>query len=97
MTISPNLPDVCYVFEPSVGYGLCALKRGTKGFYPVKDYPHANQDLCDRLNNRLGVTKAQREAMLAGSMFGWHIPAADPATYEQAAEGPSPSRARRAL
>lgn len=81
MTISPDLPDVCYVFEPSVGYGLCALKKGVKGFYPVKDYPNANAAFADRLNFRLGVTKAQREAMLAGSMFGWNIPAADPKTY----------------
>lgn len=82
MTISKNLPDVCYIFEPSCG-GVCAIKKGTTGYYAVKDYPNYDQSLVDRLNDRLGVTPAQVKAMHAGSMFGWHIPAADPATYEK--------------
>lgn len=81
MTISPDLPEVCYVYEPFAG-GVLAIKRGTKGYYPVKDYPHGNQDLVDRMNKDLGVAPEQVKAMQAGSMFGWHIPAADPATYK---------------
>lgn len=94
MTISPDLPEVCYVYEASVGYGVCAIKRGQKGFYPVKDYPNGDAALVDRLNERLGVTYAQREAMRSGSMFNWHIPAADPKTWEKA-EAEGPKRAKR--
>ena len=36
----------------------------------------------DAYNERHSVTAAQREAMEAGSIFGWEIPAADPRTYE---------------
>ena len=34
------------------------------------------------MNAVKGVTKAQEAAMLAGSMFGWTAPAADPKNYD---------------
>ena len=35
-----------------------------------------------KLNEQIGVTRAQAAAMLAGSMFGWACPGADPANYD---------------
>ena len=32
---------------------------------------------------RLGVTQAQRLAMECGSIHGWNVPGANPASYEQ--------------
>jgi hypothetical protein len=81
MTISPNLPEISYAYED--GVGLVAIKRGERGYHPVPDYPNADKDLAERMNERLGVTPEQAKAMMAGSLFGWHIPAADPATYER--------------
>lgn len=41
-----------------------------------------NVEEADRLNERMGVTPAQRMAMEIGSMAGWDVPGADPKNYE---------------
>jgi hypothetical protein len=74
-----KLPEYCFVRHP-VSLLTVKLIRGVQGFTPLDSFfdPVA-------LNESLGVSKAQAEAMLAGSMFGWHTRAADPAAYS--AEG----------
>ena len=42
-----------------------------------------NVVLADDLNEKRGVTHAQRQAMEIGSMAGWTAPGADPKNYEQ--------------
>lgn len=39
-------------------------------------------EIVDDLNRKAGVSKAQASAMKAGSLFGWHCPAADPRNYD---------------
>lgn len=53
------------------------VKRGEMGFYPV--YTRLS---ADDLNRDLRVTPAQREAMLIGSLMGWHVPGANPEFWE---------------
>lgn len=75
-----SLPDQCYNVLPNSDE-IIIVKKGEDGYYRTDKYGHdreAAQAIVDEYNGRDGVTKAQAAAMLAGSMFGWHIPAADP-------------------
>ena len=79
-----GLPELCYRHEPSVG--IVVIQRGITGY---SEAPNAPRGLADaeaaawvaRQNDRLGVTRAQAEAMFAGSAFGWHTRLAFPAAH----------------
>lgn len=82
------LPDLCYSILPSGG-DLIIIKLNETGYYPC-DYStadtEANRRLADELNRRMGITKSQEVAMIHGSVFGWHVPAADPGHYDENGE-----------
>jgi hypothetical protein len=80
-----KLPDVCYaVMEGNeIGNRIVALKRGETGYFKTDyDIPQLDvgqlETVVNRLNALLEVSSQQKEAMLAGSMFGWHVKGADP-------------------
>ena len=79
-----SLPEQCYVFvqtENCVGI----VKKGESGFYHTDiqgGKPSETNALVNEMNQKLGLSKGQAEAMKAGSMFGWDTPAADPKSYE---------------
>jgi hypothetical protein len=85
-----GLPGFCFSTLPSSGE-LIVIERGVAGYREValEDvqgymalYPcDSERELADLLNARDGVTKAEREAMMWGSMFGWETPLADPHRY----------------
>ena len=79
-----SLPEQCYVYvETKNEVGL--IQKGESGYYRtdmwIKDANDGRQ-ITNELNEKIGVTKAQAEAMKAGSMFGWETPAADPKNYD---------------
>lgn len=84
-----SLPDYSYVYvetEDCIG----RIQKGETG-YETTDYgqnltePSEKKLKAEQLNKRSGITKVQADAMMAGSMFGWDKPAADPKNYD--AEG----------
>ena len=79
-----TLPDRCYSVLDSTGE-IIIIQKGEKGYYHVEqndDSREENRQRVDEINAKAGVTRAQEEAMKAGSMFGWAVPAADPKNYD---------------
>lgn len=80
-----TLPDKCYNVLP-LGDEIITITKGEAGYCHTGKYGHdrqAAQDIVDEYNERLGVTKAQAVAMLAGATLGWDAPAADPKNYDE--------------
>lgn len=83
--ILDKLPPIAFIDNtrehrpcPSTPEPVLAVRRGALGFYPIYSRLSA-----DELNRRRGVTRAQAEAMLVGSCFGWDVPGADPDAYDE--------------
>ena len=83
--VRDTLPEQCYSILPGSS-DVIIIKRNEKGYYKT-DIPAASAEdaraLVNEYNGRLGVTKAQEEAMKIGSMFGWDVPGADPMNYDK--------------
>jgi len=79
-----KLPLSCLSIDDTNGT-LIRIGRGQKGFCLERD-AKTNEpvtgdravQLRDEYNKKFGITKAQEKAMVNGSMFGFHCPAADP-------------------
>ena len=78
-----SLPERCFGYLQATGE-IVVLQKGQKGFAPTGKYAENEtpQECVDSLNAAMDVTRAQAAAMMAGSMFGWDAPAADPANYD---------------
>lgn len=90
------LPPITYAENRDHRFGcaapLIARKRGEPGYHPIH-----SRLTADELNALDGVTAAQREAMLTGSMFGSHLKGADPQFHEQLAKRSRPQQGRGAM
>lgn len=89
-----GLPSACYAFfgERSPGHRIVLVRAGVKGYIQAdlddKSLAQATaRVLVDRTNVELGVTDAQQQAMIAGAVYGFHVPLADPAHPYHAAHG----------
>lgn len=80
-----DLPEVCFSILPSTG-DVIIIKHGESGYYRCEystEDKAFNREFANDRNANLGVSKAQVEAMLSGSMYGWDTPAADPKSYNE--------------
>ena len=82
--IYDKLPDKAYAINELSGE-LIEVRKGESGYRPVLFsgqliFGKAAKSRRDELNQSLGITPKVREAMVSGSMFGWHVPAIDPAS-----------------
>ena len=83
--VADGLPKQCFSTLTTTGQ-LIYIKRGESGYY-LSDWDtgdrERNVELADELNENLGVSPVQRQAMEIGSLAGWDVPGADPKAYEQ--------------
>ena len=84
--IRKSLPEKCFSYLESTGE-MVIIHRGQSGYTPTDNYCEnaTPKEVARKLNEAMGITPAQEEAMVAGSMFGWAVPGADPKNYD--AEG----------
>ena len=78
-----ELPDTCFSILPSTGQ-LIIIKKGESGYYPSEwdtGNREENRDITSSHNECRGISDIQESAMLAGSMFGWNTPGANPQWY----------------
>lgn len=80
-----KLPERCYAFVAChpAGNRIVLIERGERGYQETglddpKLTPEQAKTHVAIYNQKLGVTAAQQQAMLAGSLFGFDVPAADP-------------------
>ena len=92
-----SLPEQCYSVLPDTG-GLIIIKKGESGYYRTDidmGSKSENRALAEEYNAKSGISKAQEQAMSAGSMFGWAIPGADPKNYDEQGQPIRPKRKDR--
>ena len=78
-----DLPETCLSILPSTGQ-LIIIQHGERGYYPSEwdtGKREENREIASSHNARRGITDIQEAAMLAGSIFGWNTPGANPQWY----------------
>lgn len=93
-TQEERLPEFCFVFAPDAAPGqyVKAVWRGEQGYSPTtydERDPRNAEALVQLMNEKLGVSSADAECMLAGSMFGWDVPGANPVPGATAGQRPA--------
>lgn len=79
-----SLPEMCFSVQETTGEQI-VITRGKAGYALANEDQNVlpSREAADAANQVMGVTKAQEAAMVAGSMFGWDTPAADPKHYNE--------------
>lgn len=75
-----GLPRYCYAYLPTTKEEI-RIDFAESGYTPIRK--QGNGRAANEMNRELGVNPAQAEAMKAGSMFGWNVPAAYPQSYDE--------------
>jgi len=79
-----KLPEFCMSTRPSDGCLIIITHKesGYKLSDMSADDPAENKFLAKHINRLLKITPDQEAAMIAGSIQGWNVPAANPVNYD---------------
>ncbi len=78
-----NLPRTAASWHPSENHAIL-IKLGEPGYLPFPALK--TKESVEAFNSRNKITVQQLQAMEIGSMFGWHVPGADPETHDKYAD-----------
>lgn len=81
-----SLPETCYVYVPlddSIGIITKGESECSTNYVPNENSEESKVELTRKLNEALGVTKAQAAAMEAALKYGWDAPEANPVNYDK--------------
>ena len=82
--MSKYLPKRAYILNMETGE-VVSVRRGVSGYFLLTKVEKLELEKCSwsyaLMNREKGVTLAQVEALLVGSMFGWEVPGANPERY----------------
>ena len=70
MIINNDLPEICYTNSLADPEQVVAVQQGKSGYYPLE-----TRYTAEHLNGALNIDPKAVDVMVAGSMFGWEIPA----------------------
>ena len=88
-----SLPEKCFSITPATDKIVIIVKGETVQhpvYIPIEG--RTARESVTAENQIIGVTRAQEAAMLAGSLFGWDTPAADPKNYDEQGQPIKPKR-----
>lgn len=74
-----SLPELCFVHGENPNQ-VVLIQKGVDGYFLSKAI---TPEKVTANNALMGISKAQEAAMVAGSMFGWDKPVADPRNYDE--------------
>lgn len=90
-----SLPEFCYSVDLIDGK-IIVIKNGENGYYLYSNHimveyqkeiinktKEEREKFIDEINEKIGVSKAQRSAMEIGSMFGWGVPGVNIDNYNE--------------
>lgn len=75
-----GLPDFCYAKNNMTGETI-QIKYGESGYYRLADNYRSIDPMI--LNEKIGVSFEQMQAMSVGSMFGWNVAGVNPDRYKK--------------
>jgi hypothetical protein len=78
--------QIAYLPHPEKPTRLVLIRAFELGYVDVAVLPSTGLTaiIADSINQKTGITPSMREAMVAGSMFGWGSPIADPSRHANA-------------
>lgn len=81
-----GLPPFCFTSVGKEEGAVLMVTRLSQGYIKMSGFwspVEVLRAMVDKMNESIGVTRAQEEAMKAGCLYGWDKFASDPAMYDE--------------